>query len=89
MRKRQDRTPEKVGESKRSIDQLLREAIRSKRLIEFEYDGLRRVAEPHDYGVQNGIMKLLVYQVRGDSKSGRLPAIGGPGYGLDVLRISP
>lgn len=31
------------------------------------------MAEPHDYGIQNGIQKLLVYQVRGDSRSGRLP----------------
>ncbi len=57
----------------RSVDRLLRSAIRDKRLIEFEYQHLNRVAEPHDYGIQNGIKKLLVYQVRGDSKSSRLP----------------
>jgi hypothetical protein len=74
MRKRQGaQTSEKISQSMRSVDRLLRDAIRSKRLIEFVYQDLRRVAEPHDYGIQNGVQKLLVYQVRGESRSGRLP----------------
>jgi len=73
MQKRQASIPEKIGQSMRLIDQLLRGAIRNKRLIEFEYQQLKRVAEPHDYGIQNGIKKVLVYQVSGGSKSGRLP----------------
>jgi hypothetical protein len=32
----------------------------------FTYQGLHRVAEPHDYGVLNGIEQLLVYQVGGE-----------------------
>ena len=74
MRKRRGvRTPQIISQSTRSVDPLLREAIRNKRLIEFEYQQLMRVVEPHDYGIQKGIKKLLVYQVGGDSKSGRLP----------------
>jgi hypothetical protein len=38
----------------------------------FTYQGLHRVAEPHDYGVLNGIEQLLVYQV-GESRSKKLP----------------
>ena len=46
------------------VDQQLRFAIAHKRLIQFSYAGARRVAEPHDYGIQNGVAKLLVYQRR-------------------------
>lgn len=73
MRKRQCRILAKSEQSILSIDPLLCEAIRNKRLIEFEYQRLKRVAEPHDYGIQNGIQKLLVYQMRGESRSGRIP----------------
>jgi hypothetical protein len=37
------------------LDHLLYAAIENKRLIRFDYKGKKRVAEPHDYGVQNGI----------------------------------
>lgn len=47
-------------------------AIREKRLIRFSLDGKTRVAEPHDYGIRNGAVRLLVYQLSGAS-SGRLP----------------
>jgi hypothetical protein len=46
------------------IDHQLRQAIAQKRLIEFTYQGMWRVAEPHDYGMQHGTVRLLVYQVR-------------------------
>jgi len=46
-------------------DEPLRLAIASKRVIQFRYNGSPRVAEPHDYGVQKGIVKLLAYQLRG------------------------
>ncbi len=49
------------------------EAIRNKRMVEFEYDGYHRVAEPHVYGVNGGVEQLLVYQVGGQSSSGGLP----------------
>jgi hypothetical protein len=46
------------------IDHQLRHAIAEKRLIEFTYQDMKRVAEPHDYGMQHGTVRLLVYQVR-------------------------
>lgn len=45
------------------IDHQLRTAIAQKRLIDFTYQGMRRIAEPHDYGIQHGGVHLLVYQV--------------------------
>ncbi len=56
-----------------AIHELLCEAISNKRLIEFEYKDCRRIAEPHDYGVIQGVKKLLAYQIGGESQSGRLP----------------
>jgi len=53
-------------------DKLLRAAIEQKRLIQLVYKGKPRVVEPHDYGIHNGSLKLLSYQVGGAS-SGRLP----------------
>ena len=55
------------------IHQQLCSAIKRKRLIEFIYQNLRRVAEPHDYGILNGTEHLLVYQVAGQSRSMKLP----------------
>jgi hypothetical protein len=46
------------------IDQRLRFAIGNKRLLEIRYHGRRRTAEPHDYGLQKGAERLLVYQLR-------------------------
>ncbi len=46
------------------IDHQLRTAITGKRLIRFTYMRVSRVAEPHDYGIQNGTLRLLVYQLR-------------------------
>jgi len=55
------------------MDGLIRQAIEEKKLVQFEYQGYMRIAEPHIYGRKGGITKLLVYQVRGGSKSGNLP----------------
>lgn len=55
------------------MDQEIKNAIRNKRLIGFSYHGLHRVAEPHVYGVHDGKVQLLSYQVAGDSSSGGLP----------------
>ncbi|MGE0404751.1 MAG: hypothetical protein AB7O65_00510 [Candidatus Korobacteraceae bacterium] len=49
-------------------------AIQKKQLIRFIYNGKERIGEPHDYGIQNGSVRLLTYQVGGKSSSGRLPA---------------
>lgn len=54
------------------IDALLRAAIGQRRLIRLTYGGKERIVEPHDYGIHKGLVKLLAYQVGGDS-SGRLP----------------
>jgi hypothetical protein len=51
-----------------SLDARLRFAIANRRLIEFKYEGALRVAEPHDYGLRDGSVKVLVYQRK---KSGR------------------
>jgi hypothetical protein len=45
-------------------------AIREKHLIEFTYKSSAvRIAEPHDYGIQNGIERLLTFQLRGESRT--------------------
>jgi hypothetical protein len=54
------------------LDQLLRNAIENKRLIRFVYKNNERIVEPHDYGIQNGIIRLFCWQVSGRS-SGRIP----------------
>ncbi len=55
-----------------NVDQLLRMAIKQRRLIRLLYGGKERIVEPHDYGIHNGSAKLLAYQVAGAS-SNRLP----------------
>ena len=62
-----------MAEGALSFDEELRFAIANKRLIQFTYDGGGvRVAEPHDYGIQGGAIRLNVYQLRGESRT-RLP----------------
>ena len=51
------------------LDRLLREAIRTKHLLRFRYKNQERIVEPHDYGTQNGIVRLFCYQVAGRSRS--------------------
>lgn len=49
-------------------------AIRSKNLLEFNYDGHYRKVEPHTLGVsKRGNDLLAAYQVEGGSKEGRVP----------------
>jgi hypothetical protein len=55
-------------------DQRIRHAIATRHLLKLTLYGLTRIVEPHDYGIRNGAPQLLVYQVRGESQSGRLPA---------------
>jgi len=52
-----------------TVDARLRFAIHHRRLIQFRYQGAERIAEPHDYGVSGGRIRLLAFQVRGQSKS--------------------
>lgn len=58
-----------------SIDARIRYAIANRRLVELRYSGTTRVAEPHDYGVQHGRERLLVFQRRGPARPGH-SAIG-------------
>src|SRR5271168_309240 len=54
------------------LDQLLYRAIDDKHLLRFTYKQNERVVEPHDYGVQKGIARLLCWQIGGKS-AGRIP----------------
>jgi hypothetical protein len=54
------------------LHQLLYSTIQNKRLIRFKYKNKERIVEPHDYGVQKGIQRLLSWQIGGKS-SGRIP----------------
>ena len=54
------------------LDALLRTAIGQARMLRLRYLNRDRIVEPHDYGRQNGVIKLLTYQV-GGSSSGPLP----------------
>jgi len=54
-------------------DGTIRTAIAQKRLIQFTLRGKVRIAEPHDYGIRDGAPQLLVYQIGGESSSGKLP----------------
>jgi hypothetical protein len=49
---------------RQTLDEQLRFAIAYKRLVQLSYHGRQRVAEPHDYGVQKGVTKLLIYQLQ-------------------------
>ncbi len=55
------------------VEGIIRTAIAERRLVEFSLQGLRRIAELHLYGTYRGARQLLVYQVGGESKSGKLP----------------
>jgi len=55
------------------MEKMILEAIANKKLIEFVYHNLPRVAEPHVYGVTNGVSQLLGYQTGGQSSNGGLP----------------
>jgi hypothetical protein len=57
-----------------AADERIRRAIATKRLLKFSLYGLVRIAEPHDYGIRGGAPQLLAYQVRGGTRSGKLPA---------------
>jgi len=65
--------PTRDRQRSRHVNVQLGAAIREKRLIEFDYAGHHRVAEPHIYGSHHGVDQLLVYQVAGSSSSGGLP----------------
>ena len=53
--------------------ELIKQAITQKHLIKFYYQDLQRIAEPYMLGLKDGVLQVLVYQVGGQSSSGKLP----------------
>ena len=53
-----------------SVDAYIREAIAGKHLVQLRYKHQTRVVEPHDYGVQRGVPRLLVYQLNSTGRTG-------------------
>jgi hypothetical protein len=53
-------------------NRLLYSAIENRLLFRFRYKGKERIVEPHDYGIQKGIERLLCWQIGGRS-GGRIP----------------
>jgi len=64
-------------------DEQLRLAIENKRLIRVGYKQRVRLAEPHDYGVQKGSARVLVFQLRTDG-----PAAGSSEQGWRLLELT-
>src|SRR5205807_10153600 len=56
------------------VHKLILQAIDEVRLLRFVFGGQKRIVEPHDYGIQKGLIRLLAYQTGGQSNTGRLPA---------------
>jgi hypothetical protein len=54
-----------------SLDARIRFAIAHRRLIQVGYKGVVRTAEPHDYGSQKAVDRLLVFQLRGPARASR------------------
>ena len=52
-----------------SVDGQIKFAIAHRRLIQVRYKGILRMAEPHDYGSQKGVDRLLVFQLRGPART--------------------
>jgi len=55
------------------MEELIIKAIHEKKIIAFSYQEKHRVAEPHIYGIKNGIKKILCFQIRGHSSNDNLP----------------
>lgn len=56
-----------MADSEPQVNSLRWKAIEERRLIRLQYKGQERIVEPHDYGVHNGVVKLLADQVAGSS----------------------
>jgi len=52
------------------VDELLRAVIEQKRLVRLVYKDKPRTIELHDYGIDNGSVKLLAFQVGGARRGG-------------------
>lgn len=57
----------------KKLDKTICKAINEKRILQFSYQGHRRLVEPHTYGIDHlGHKALSAYQVGGTSTSGVL-----------------
>lgn len=74
--------PTPPSRASQGLEAQLRSAIATKRLIQFDYDGATRVAEPHDYGVMKGVLRLFVYQLR------KVGGVGKSAVGWRLLFVS-
>ncbi|MGA9474525.1 MAG: hypothetical protein WBV36_18810 [Terriglobales bacterium] len=61
-------------------NRLLYSAIENRLLFGFRYKGNERIVEPHDYGIQKGIERLLCWQIGGQS--------GGPIPGWRLVDVA-
>jgi len=61
-------------------NRLLYSAIENRLLFRFRYRGNERIVEPHDYGIQKGIERLLCWQIGGQS--------GGPIPGWRLVDVA-
>src|ERR1043165_9792236 len=67
-----------------TLDSQLRFAIANKRLIRFTYESAVRVAEPHDYGLREGVPMLLAFQRQ---KAGRKDSRARGWRWLEIAKI--
>ena len=64
---------EQLARDAPTLDDLIRQAIAERRIVSYQYNGLRRRGEPHLYGTSGGQPKLLVYQTDGSFMGGPYP----------------
>lgn len=64
-----------IDKRRKTMKQDLIKAIEQKRMVEFLYNGKKRIGEPHVYGLINNNELLLLYQTSGSSSTtqARLP----------------
>lgn len=55
------------------MNDIIQTAISERKIVEFDYHGHHRIAEPHIYGILDGEHDILVFQIAGSSSSGGLP----------------
>ena len=61
---------------------LIKNSVKTKTILEFNYDGHHRVVEPHAHGISTaGNEVLRCYQIKGGSVSGTVP-------GWHLMKIS-
>jgi hypothetical protein len=63
-------------------------AINTRHLVKFMYQGKPRFVEPHDYGIQHERARLLTYQLGGQSGSGCRTGVGSTYPKSQILKCS-